>query len=59
MIVDFTTFLEVIATYCCQYFPIVLLAKLAYPLNLKIFGVYPGLPLMVFPVEAVEVREIL
>jgi len=59
LIVDFAAFLAVKATYCCQYFLIFLLAKLAHPLNFKIFGIYPSLPLMVFPFEAVEVREIL
>ena len=54
---NFTTFLEVKATYCCQYLPIFLLAKLAYLLNFKILGVHPGLPLMILPLEAVEVRE--
>ena len=50
----FTAFLEAKANYSCRVWPILLHVKLAYPFYLRIFGVYPGLPLMVFPLEAVE-----
>ena len=43
----FTAFLEAKATYSCWVWPILLHVKLGYPFYFRIFGVYPGLPLMV------------
>ena len=54
LIVDVTAFLAAKATNCSRFWPSFWLVKPVYPFKFRILLVYPGLPLMVFPLEAVE-----